>query len=81
MCDALLRTLAGTEIAVIRALLMHAISPEAKRFYKHFVFRECPGRLMTLVLSLRDAQAMLQRRRKLSSSSFSKKWNQGTINE
>lgn len=57
--DALLRTLGAAEIAGIRAMLVHAISPEAKRFYERFGFRECPERPMTLVTALRDAQAML----------------------
>ena len=44
------------EVAGIRALLVHAISPEAKRFYERYGFQECPGKPMTLVLMLRDAQ-------------------------
>lgn len=57
--DALLRTLSAAEIAGIRALLVHAISAEAKRFYERFGFRECPERPMTLVVALHDARAML----------------------
>jgi hypothetical protein len=57
--DTLLRTLGAAEIAGIRARLVHAVSPEAKRFYERFGFRECPEHPMTLVTTLRDAQAIL----------------------
>jgi GNAT superfamily N-acetyltransferase len=57
--DAILRTLAAADIAGIRALLVHAISPEAKRFYERYGFQECPEKPMTLVLLLRDARASL----------------------
>lgn len=60
--DAVLRTLAAADIAGIRALLLHAVSPEAKRFHERHGFQECPERPMTLVLLLRDAQAMLEGR-------------------
>ena len=58
--DAVLRTLAAAEIAGIRALLVHALSPEAKRFYERHGFHELPGQPMTLVLLLRDARAALE---------------------
>lgn len=54
--DAIKRTLGVAEVAGIRALLVHAISPEAKRFYERYGFQECPEKPMTLVLMLRDAQ-------------------------
>ena len=57
--DAILRTLAAADIAGIRALLVHAISPEAKRFYERYGFQECPEKPMTLVLLLRDVRASL----------------------
>lgn len=57
--DAVRRTLAAAELAGIRALLVHAISPEAKSFYARHGFLECPGHPMTLVLPLADARAIL----------------------
>ena len=50
----MLRTLGVAEVAGVRALLVHAISPEAKRFYERFGFQECPGQAMTLIVTLRD---------------------------
>jgi predicted N-acetyltransferase YhbS len=57
--NAALRTLAAAELAGIRALLVHALSPEAKRFYERHGFRELPGQPMTLALLLRDVRATL----------------------
>jgi predicted N-acetyltransferase YhbS len=54
--DAILRTLAAAELAGIRALLVHALSPEAKQFYERHGFRELPGQPMTLALLLRDVR-------------------------
>ena len=59
LSDAIRRTLAVADVAGIRAILLHAISPEAKRFYERYGFQECPEKPMTLVLMLRDARAAL----------------------
>jgi GNAT superfamily N-acetyltransferase len=40
--DALLRTIAAAEIAGIRAMLLHAMSDDAKHFSTHAGFHECP---------------------------------------
>jgi GNAT superfamily N-acetyltransferase len=40
--DALLRTIAAAQIAGIRAVLLHAISDDAKRFYARAGFDVCP---------------------------------------
>lgn len=50
--DAALRTLQAAEIAGIRAMLVHAISSEAARFYRYFGFQPAPGSEMTLMASL-----------------------------
>ena len=48
--DAILRTLQAAELAGIRAMLVHAISDEAKRFYERHGFAESPIDPMTLML-------------------------------
>lgn len=60
LSDAIRRTLAAADVAGIRVILVHAISPEAKHFYERHGFQECPEKPMTLVLMLRDARAALQ---------------------
>jgi GNAT superfamily N-acetyltransferase len=50
--DAILRTLQASDIAGIKALLVHAISGDAKRFYLHHGFVESPLASMTLCLAL-----------------------------
>ena len=57
LSDAIRRTLSAADVAGIRALLVHALSPDAKRFYERYGFQECLEQPMTLVLMLRDARA------------------------
>ena len=57
--DSILRTLSISEIAGVRALMVHAISDEAKAFYQARSFIECPGHPMTLMLMLKDVRAAL----------------------
>jgi|TARA_R110002073_G_scaffold234063_6_gene395388 predicted N-acetyltransferase YhbS len=51
--DALLRTLKVSRIVGVKALLVHALSDEAKRFYLHFAFQVSPVDPMTLLLSVK----------------------------
>ena len=60
--DAVLRTLQAAEIAGIRALLVDAISEEARRFYERHGFQPSPIDRMTLLLTLADATAALSDR-------------------
>ncbi len=53
--DALLRTLSVSKQAGIRALLVHTLSEDAKRFYTRSGFIESPLDPMTLVIALQDA--------------------------
>jgi GNAT superfamily N-acetyltransferase len=53
--DAILRTLQAAEIAGIRAILVHAISDEAKQFYLNCGFSVSPIEPMTLMLKISDA--------------------------
>ncbi len=48
--DALLRSKAASEHIGARALLVHALSDHAKRFYEHFGFRTSPIEEQTLML-------------------------------
>ena len=61
--DAVLRTLQAAEIAGIRALLVHAISEDARRFYERHGFQPSPIDRMTLLLALTDATAALSDRK------------------
>jgi GNAT superfamily N-acetyltransferase len=55
--DAILRTRQAAEMIGIRGILVHALSPAAKRFYETSGFRESPANPMTLVVTLSDAIA------------------------
>jgi GNAT superfamily N-acetyltransferase len=59
--DALLRTLAAGEIVGIRAVLLHAISEEARRFYLARGFSPSPLDPMTLMVALADVERELGR--------------------
>ena len=54
--DAVLRTLQAADIAGIRAMLVHAISEDAKRFYERCGFQPSPVDPMTLMITIRDAR-------------------------
>ena len=53
--DAVLRTVQAAEIAGIRAILVHAISESAKRFYEKLGFSASPANPMTLMITVRAA--------------------------
>ncbi len=57
--DAILRILQAAEIAGIRAILVHAISEDAKRFYEKCGFVASPLEPMTLMVKVNDAIASL----------------------
>ena len=57
--DALVRTLQAAEIAGVAALLVHALSEEAKRFYRSRGFVESPVKPMTMCLILESARKAL----------------------
>jgi GNAT superfamily N-acetyltransferase len=54
--DAILRTVQAAEIGGIRAMLVHAISEDAKRFYETCGFSESPLDPMTLMITMADAE-------------------------
>ncbi|WP_072619228.1 GNAT family N-acetyltransferase [Spirulina major] len=57
--DAILRTLQAAEIAGIRAILVHAISEDAKQFYEKCGFVASSLDPMTLMVKVDDARASL----------------------
>ena len=57
--DAVFRTIQAAEIVGIRALLVHAISIEAKRFYQYFGFQLSEVETMTLMATLSDLRDAL----------------------
>jgi len=57
--EAILRTLQAAEIAGIRAILVHAISEEAKQFYQKCGFTVSPMEPMTLMVKVSDVIASL----------------------
>jgi GNAT superfamily N-acetyltransferase len=59
LADAVKRTLQAAAIVGIRALVVHALSEEAKRFYEQFGFQPSPTDPMDLMITLNDAHANL----------------------
>lgn len=57
--DALLRTIQVSEIAGVKALLVHAISDQAVEFYKKWGFYSSPINSKTLFLSIHQAKSFI----------------------
>jgi len=57
--DAILRVVASAKIIGVRALLVHAISEDAKTFYAKHGFRESPVEAMTLMITIDEAQKLI----------------------
>src|SRR5207253_7128415 len=57
--DAILRTVQAAELGGIRAILVHAISEDAKRFYERHGFVVSPIDPMTLMITIADAKRAL----------------------
>jgi len=57
--SALQRAYAGAEIIGGRAILVHAIDPEAAAFYRKYGFESCPGLELHLMLLMRDLRYTL----------------------
>jgi GNAT superfamily N-acetyltransferase len=60
--DAVLRTLQAAEIGGVRAILVHAISEDAKRFYERNGFSVSPVDPMALMITIADAKKALSGR-------------------
>jgi GNAT superfamily N-acetyltransferase len=59
--DAVLRIVQAAEIAGIRAILVHAISDQAKRFYEKRGFTPSPADPMTLMITVAEVAKILGR--------------------
>jgi GNAT superfamily N-acetyltransferase len=57
--DAILRTIQAAAIVGIRAILVHAISGDAARFYERCGFRASPIDPMTLMITVAEAEKSL----------------------
>ena len=66
--DAVLRTLQAAAIGGIRAILLHAISEDAKRVYERCGFSESQLDPMTLMINIADAEKFLKRAKWLARS-------------
>lgn len=58
--EALLRSLGAADTIGARAVLVHAISEEARRFYEHFGFERCPVDDFALMLLMKDLRHQLK---------------------
>lgn len=59
LSDAVRRAAGAAELIGVRAILVHAISDEAKTFYEKHGFRPSPIEPMTLMITIGEAQRML----------------------
>lgn len=59
LADAIKRTLGVAEMVGVRAIVVHAITDEAKRFYEQHGFKESPVAPLTMMITLEDAKANL----------------------
>ena len=57
--DAVLRIVVAAETVGVRAILVHAISAEAKTFYQRHGFRPSPLEPMTLMVTIEEARRMM----------------------
>ena len=57
--DAVLRIVGAAETVGVRAILVHAMSDEAKRFYERFGFRASPVDPMTLMMTVEEVVRMI----------------------
>ncbi len=63
LADAVLRVVAAAEIIGARAILVHAMSQDAKAFYERHGFRPSPVDPMTLMITIDEAESMIVGRR------------------
>jgi GNAT superfamily N-acetyltransferase len=60
LLDAIRRTLQVSDIAGVRAMIIHAKDDSARDFYAHFGFEPFPGDPFVLYCLLKDLRAMLR---------------------
>jgi GNAT superfamily N-acetyltransferase len=59
LADAVLRTIGAAQTIGVRAMLVHAISEDAKRFYEKHGFRPSQVEPMTLMITIDEARRMV----------------------
>jgi predicted N-acetyltransferase YhbS len=57
--DAMLRTLQASEVAGIRAVVVHAKDDEARAFYERFDFTASPTDTYHLILLMKDVRVLV----------------------
>jgi len=60
--DAVLRIAGAAEIVGVRAILVHAMSEDAKKFYERFGFRASPLEPMTLMMTVEELTSIIERK-------------------
>jgi GNAT superfamily N-acetyltransferase len=60
--DAILRTLQAADIIGVRAILVHALSEQAKRFYEEYGFAPSPINPLTLMITVAEAINALRKK-------------------
>ena len=60
--DAVLRTLQAADIIGVRAILVHALSEQAKRFYQERGFAPSPMNPMTLMVTISETIIALRKK-------------------
>lgn len=58
--DAFLRIISASDIAGLRAVLVHALDETAKAFYKYFGFQDCPTGDLQLMIPIQDVRAAIR---------------------
>lgn len=62
--DALARCMAAADVIGARAVLVHALSDDARRFYEHFDFQSSPLEPNQLLLLMKDLRTLIGRDRR-----------------
>ena len=62
--DAVLRTLQASDIAGVKAILVHAISEDARRFCEAYGFLQSSLNPLTLMITIAEAARALARRQR-----------------
>lgn len=60
LSDAVMRAIAAAESVGVRAVLVHAVSDEARTFYEKHGFGPSPLDAMTLMITIEEARRMLE---------------------
>jgi predicted N-acetyltransferase YhbS len=64
--DAITRSVAAASIIGVRAILVHALNDQARKFYAHLGFEPSPTDALHLLLTMNDARSLIGEQRPLS---------------